>query len=386
MLRMKVVIAPDSFKDAMRAEHVASHIAQGLRLVEPGIDIDCCPIADGGEGFVAAIARSMGGTAQRHQVPTVDPLERAIESGWLGLRGADGLHTAVIELAGASGLELLKPGERNVMLCSTLGTGRVMQDALKHGIDRLVLGIGGSATHDGGCGIAQALGARFYDDHGYELTWPITGSYLSSIRRIDIEKLDQQLKRCGLRVACDVTNPLTGHNGAAYTYAMQKGATAAQLEQLDYGLAHLARLWREQLGVDVELMPGAGAAGGVGGGLVAMLGAKLVPGAELVLDTVEFDRRVRGADLVITGEGRLDSQSLQGKAALAVARRSAQAGVPCYALVGCAGEGAERALMHGLCGYRVIGEGLDAADSILRTGELLTHEAAKLLQQLQSKP
>ena len=175
---------------------------------------------------------------------------------------------------------------------------------------------------------------------------------------------------------------MTGHNGAAYTYAPQKGATPEQVKQLEAGTRHIARLWREQLGIDVEHMPGAGAAGGVGGGLVAMLGAELVPGADLVLDTIGFDERIKGADLVITGEGRLDSQSLSGKAAMTVAKRSHAAGVPCYALVGSIGEGADEALSQGLSGYRVIGEGLPVEESIARTGKLLESAAAKLTREL----
>lgn len=209
----------------------------------------------------------------------------------------------------------------------------------------------------------------------------MTGGMLRKVARIDTTYSDQRINRVSIQVACDVTNPLTGPNGAAHVYAPQKGAIPEQVEQLDAGLRHMAKLWRDQLGIDVENMPGAGAAGGVGGGLVAMLGAKLVPGAELVLDTINFDARIQDADLVITGEGRLDSQSLQGKAAMAVAKRAAAAGVPCFALVGSVGDGADQALAQGLTGYRVIGEGLEPAESIRRTGELLQAAAAKLAEE-----
>ncbi|MFK7789021.1 MAG: glycerate kinase, partial [Phycisphaeraceae bacterium] len=236
-----------------------------------------------------------------------------------------------------------------------------------------------SATNDAGLGIAQALGFDFFDHNDKPIEDAITGALLMNVRKI-VPVSAEVLGAIHFSVACDVTNPLTGPNGAAHVYAPQKGATPQQVEELDAGLRHMAKLWREQLGVDVEHMPGAGAAGGVGGGLVAMLGAELVPGAELVLDTIGFDQRIKDADLVITGEGRLDSQSLQGKAAMAVAKRCQEAGVPCVALVGSVGEGADQALNHGLSAYHIIGEGLPVEESIRRTGELLQQAAVKVAQ------
>lgn len=282
----------------------------------------------------------------------------------------------------ASGLECLAESERDPTKTTTLGTGYQLRDALENSSTQtIVLGIGGSATNDAGCGIVLALGGRFIDKAGEEIIGAITGANLKQVSRIELDELHPRLSKCTIRVACDVTNPLTGPNGAAHVYAPQKGATPEQVEHLDAGLRHMAQLWRDQLGVDVEHLPGAGAAGGVGGGLVAMLGAELVPGAELVLDTIGFDERIKDADLVITGEGRLDSQSLQGKAAMAVAKRCQKAGVPCVALVGSVGEGAEQSLEHGLSAYHVIGEGLSAEESIRRTGELLERAAVKLAQE-----
>jgi len=289
--------------------------------------------------------------------------------------------SALIELAEASGLERLGKHEYNVMQASTFGTGVLMRAAIDFPVNHIILGIGGSATNDAGCGLVQALGIRFFDATGTELSEPITGEMLQQIHRIDTTCLHSAIRSMEIKVACDVTNPLTGPNGAAHVYAPQKGATPEQVEQLDAGLRHMAQLWREQLGVDVQNMPGAGAAGGVGGGLVAMLGAKLVPGAELVLDTIGFDERIKDADLVITGEGRLDGQSLQGKAAMTVARRCKAAGVPCVALVGSVGEGAEQTRAHGLSAYYVIGEGLTAEESIRRTGELLERAAVRVAQE-----
>lgn len=379
---MKVVIAPDSFKDALRADQAARHIALGcINNVSSIIEYDMCPVSDGGEGFVDVIAFSHA-RSQERICHAVDPLSRNISADWTMLIGEDGQpETAVIELAAASGLELLKPEERNPLKTTTVGTGAMILDAVRQGPKQVLLGIGGSATCDAGIGLLSALGVIFHEHDGRHLGWPkINGGAMEKITRIQPDEPRVVMKGVSIRVACDVTNPLTGPNGAAHVYGPQKGATPAQVEQLDAGLRHMAQLWRDQLGVDVEQLPGAGAAGGVGGGLVAMLGAELVPGAELVLDTIGFDERIRDADLVITGEGRLDSQSLQGKAAITVARRCQKAGVPCVGLVGSVGEGAEQASEQGLSAYHVIGEGLPVDESIRRTGELLEQAVVRLAQ------
>ena len=380
---MKIAIAPDSFKDALRAIKVVSRIAGGLRSVVGEIEIDECPIADGGEGFTEAIAFNNPLANHCSTRYTNDPLDRVIENmPWIMLRDIQGNpHTAVIELATASGLELLSPKERNPMCTSTFGTGRMIADAIEKGAKHVLLGVGGSATNDAGIGIALALFVCLKNHKGkIFFKEQMNGGILEKIAEVLPGSILSN-EGVSITVACDVTNPLTGPNGAAHVYAPQKGATPEQVEQLDAGLRHMAQLWRDQLGVDVERMPGAGAAGGVGGGLVAMLGAELVPGADLVLDTIGFDERIKDADLVITGEGRLDSQSLNGKAAMAVARRCQKAGVPCVALVGSVGEGAEQSLDHGLSAYHAIGEGLPAEESIRRTGELLEQAAMKLAQE-----
>lgn len=379
---MKVVIAPDSFKDALRADDVAQRIADGLRAVLPDVEIDACPIADGGEGFAQAIAQGHP-HATMHESKTIDPLGKRIKATWYMLNEKDEQNrVAVIELASASGLELVKPKKRDPTETDTYGTGWMMREAIDAGATTILLGIGGSATNDAGMGIAFACQVFFCDSscHLFNKTG-MPGKYMSRIGTIHIDESLFSDNSIQLKVACDVTNPLTGPNGAAHVYAPQKGATPQQVEELDVGLRHMAQLWRDQLGVDVEHLPGAGAAGGVGGGLVAMLGAELVPGAELVLDTIGFDERIKDADLVITGEGRLDRQSLQGKAAMTVAKRCQKAGVPCVALVGSVGDGAEQSLDHGLSAYHVIGEGLSAEESIRRTGELLEHAAMKLAQE-----
>ncbi|MFN3165913.1 MAG: glycerate kinase [Phycisphaeraceae bacterium] len=383
---MKIVVAPDSFKDAMRASEASQHIAVGLRSIRSNAEIDQLPVSDGGEGFTNAII-SRHPAAIEYVTKTTSPLGKRIEAAWYMLHDDDGqaATTAVIELATASGLELVKPAKRDPTKTHTYGTGWLMREAIQAGATQILLGIGGSATNDAAMGIAFALQVLFYDTCGQLFNKTgMPGKYLSQVGTIDTSSCllnEAAHKSVQIKVACDVDNPLAGPNGAAHVYAPQKGATPEQVEQLDAGLRHIARLWREQLGVDVEHLPGAGAAGGVGGGLVAMLGAELVPGAELVLDTIHFDERIKDADLIITGEGRLDAQSLSGKAVMAVAKRAKAAGVPCVALVGSVGEGAERMLDHGLSDIIVIGEGLDPAESIRRTGELLEQAAARLARE-----
>ena len=378
---MHVLIAPDSFKDALPAKEVAHAIAHGIADLAEVDSWETCPVSDGGEGFRAIITVDQPGL-KTYAVETFDPLSRPTTASWAMTRDAlTYASIAVIELAAASGLELLGPDERNPMQTTTRGTGLVLKRALDQGVSQIILGIGSSATCDAGCGIAQALGVRFYDAADLELADPICGGDLLRIARIDRSGVHPRLEDCPIRVACDVTNPLTGPNGAAYIYGPQKGASPGQVAQLDAGLKHIAQLWREQLGKDVETLPGAGAAGGAGGGLVAMLDASLVPGAELVLDAIGFEAQLQRADLVITGEGQLDGQSLQGKAVVAVAQRAAAAGVPCVALVGSVEANPQAALEHGLTSYHVIGEGLSKEDSIRRTSELLAIKARQVVQQ-----
>lgn len=378
---MKIVIAPDSFKDALPADQAAASIANGVRSVLPDAVIELCPIADGGEGFTRAITRSTSASVTSQRCETSDPLGRTIQAQWTLLEDANRERTAVIELAAASGIELLQPSERDVMRTTTFGTGKLIDNALGHTPKRILLGIGSSATNDGGCGIAQALGTKFFDRNERQMNHPITGADIPKIVRIDHDAIDQRMQRCQLQVACDVDNPLTGQRGAAKVYGPQKGASPEQVEELERGLRNLESLWLDQFGYDVKNLSGAGAAGGVGGGLVAMLGAQLMPGAGMVLDVMGFDQCLQGADLVITGEGKLDQQSLHGKAAMTVADHAAAVAVPCYALVGCAEQGIDQHLGDRIGGYRVIGVGLEPAASIARTAELLEKAAANLIKE-----
>ncbi|MCG8510653.1 MAG: glycerate kinase, partial [Rhodospirillales bacterium] len=269
--------------------------------------------------------------------------------------------------------------DRDPTLTSTFGTGELIRASLDAGARQILLGIGGSATTDGACGAAQALGVRFVDEADSDVSeGPITGGMLQRIARIDTGGLDARLDEAELLIACDVTNPMTGPNGAAYVYGPQKGATPQQVNSLDDSLRHLAELFRRNLSVDVEQKPGAGAAGAFGGGAMAMLGGKLQSGIELVLEATGFDKRVASCDLCLTGEGKLDGQSASGKAVMGVVKAARRHGVPVVALAGCIGEDVERLVEVGLSGYECIGPDLPRDESIARAAELIERAAQRV--------
>jgi glycerate kinase len=296
-----------------------------------------------------------------------DPLGRRVEAEW-GLCG-DG-RTAVVEMAAASGLERLAPDERDPMAASTFGTGQLICAALDHGVERIVIGIGGSATVDGGTGMASALGMRVLDSKGQPVQG--CGGSLAHVAAVDGAGLDVRLSGCDLIVACDVTNPLTGPQGAARTYAPQKGATPAQVDQLEEGLRALAAVVRRDLGKDVEQMPGAGAAGGLGAGLVAFLGARLERGVEVVMKACRFGEQLAGADLAITGEGRVDGQSAFGKTVAGVAGAAREQGIPVLVLTGAVGDGYEALYELGIAAVISIADRpMPLAEAVARAGELL---------------
>jgi glycerate kinase len=375
---MKVICAPDKFKGSLTAAQAAGALARGVRRARPDAQVEVCPMADGGEGTVEAFLGSFGPSAAR-STRVCGPLGADTQAAWALVADHQERKTAVIEMAAASGLELLPAAQRDPTRTSTRGTGQLIAAALDQGPQTILIGIGGSATSDGGCGCAQALGVEFLDQYARPIDEPLSGGLLSSISRIRIERRDPRLARVRILAACDVTNPLTGPHGAAYVYAPQKGATPRQVIDLDNGLRHLAALWREQLGIDVENLPGAGAAGGLGAGLVVFLGAVLRRGVEVVLEAVDFAARVRGSDLCLTGEGRLDGQTASGKTVSGVAQAAKAQGVPTIALVGALGAGAERTLEHGLAGYELIGPGLPIEESKRRAAELLEAAAARVV-------
>lgn len=338
---MKVVVAPDSYKGSLSAVAVAEAMERGVRAVFPEAKVIKFPIADGGEGTVEALIVATGGRAIETEVH--GPLGERVLARW-GVLGGGG--TAVIEMAAASGLPLVPPGKRDPRVTSTRGTGELIRAALDAGLRHLVIGIGGSATNDGGAGMARALGARFLDAEGREL--PEGGGALARLARIDIQGLDVRLAETEILVACDVDNPLTGPRGASAVYGPQKGASPAMARELDAALARYGEIARDATGRDVAAHPGAGAAGGLGAGLLYFTRAQLRPGVEMVLEATGFDGRIRDADLLITGEGRTDFQTAMGKAPVGVAAAAKRHGVPVVCLSGGLGEGADDVLARGI--------------------------------------
>ena len=345
---MKIVIAPDSYKESLSALEVAQAVEAGFRQVFPDADYVLVPVADGGEGTVDAMVAATGG--RKETVTVSGPLGEPVEA-FYGLTGEG--DTAVIEMAAASGLALVPPDRRNPLLTSSRGTGELIRAALDAGARRFILGIGGSATNDGGAGMVQALGARLLDLEGRELDG--SGGDLARLERIDVSALDPRLAECRIEVACDVDNPLTGARGASAVFGPQKGATPEMVQALDANLARLARIVGRDLGVAVDTVPGAGAAGGMGAAMLAFFGATLKPGIEIVTAAVDLDTQVRDADLVITGEGRIDFQTVHGKTPIGVARVAKRHGKP---VIGIAGSlGAEVGVVHA--------HGIDAVFSVL---------------------
>ncbi|MEM8783426.1 MAG: glycerate kinase [Planctomycetota bacterium] len=381
---MKIVLAPDGFKDALPAAPASEAMLRGVRRAFPQAEIVCRPIADGGEGFVDAFATLPH--AERHVIRVTGPLGEPVDAAWVALgRDGDADFTAVIELAQAAGLERTPFDRRDPTATTAFGVGELIGAAMDHRVARVLLGVGGSATNDAGCGMAQALGIRFFDAQGIRFDAPIRGRDLPRITRIDSASADPRLNSTEIVVACDVTNPLFGPSGAAFVYGPQKGATPTQVETLDKGLKHIASLWQAEGRWRTDGR-GFGAAGGAAGGAVCLLGAELRPGADVVLDAVGFDQTVEQADLVLTGEGRLDGQSLSGKAVLKAAQRAAKHGVPTVALVGTADADADRCLAAGLRGYEVLAPGLSAEESIARTSELLADAAERVARKFVANP
>ena len=332
---LTIAIAPDSFKGVMTASAVASRIETGLRRAMTSVVVRKIPMADGGEGTVPAIVNATGGRIVRRTVR--DPLGRKIRATF-GVSG-DG-RQAVIEMAAASGLALLKARERNPLKTTSAGTGDLISAALETGAGKILVGVGGSATNDGGMGMARALGLRFVDARGRQL--PEGGGALARLDRIDMSQIDVRIAKVSIEVACDVDNPLTGPRGASHVYGPQKGATPAMVKKLDANLARLARIIKRDLGTDILTVPGSGAAGGLAAGLMAILGGQLRPGVDIVIDAVGLKQQLKGCDLVITGEGRMDGQTVHGKTPAGVAHVAKSLGIPVIAICGCLGKGFEK--------------------------------------------
>ncbi|PAU61818.1 glycerate kinase [Pseudomonas sp. PICF141] len=338
---MKIVIAPDSFKDSLSAQGVAEAIAQGLADVWPDAQLLKCPMADGGEGTVESILAACDGELRR--TPVRGPLGAMVEAAWGWLPQS---RTAIIEMAEASGLQLVAPNLRDACTSSTYGTGELIRAALDAGAQRVILAIGGSATNDGGAGAMQALGVKLLDAQGQTLV--PGGLALAQLARLDLSELDPRLAKVRFDIAADVNNPLCGPHGASAIFGPQKGASPEQVEQLDQALGHFAERCAQALDKDVRDEPGSGAAGGLGFAAKAFLGAQFQAGVEVVAELVGLAEAVKGADLVITGEGRFDAQTLRGKTPFGVARLARQHGVPVIVIAGTLGEGYQALYEHGI--------------------------------------
>ena len=373
-MAMSILIAPDSFKGSLTSAAAAEAMGRGVKRALPEADLTLLPLSDGGEGLVDSLVAASGGRLLEYEV--TGPLGTPVTAK-LGLMG--GGQTAVIEMAQASGLILVPRKKRNPLVTTTYGTGELIKQALELGCNHLIIGIGGSATNDGGMGMAQALGFRFLDGEGKSLGRG--GGELARLARIDAGGRDSRLDQVTIEVACDVNNPLTGPQGAAHIYGPQKGATPQMVARLDQALAIYDRILQRDLGQNVGEVPGAGAAGGLGAGLMALLGGKLVSGIELVLDVLGFDEKVKGASLVLTGEGKFDAQSAYGKVPMGVACRAKSFGVPCVVVAGTVLPSAD--ILHGkgvTAYFSILNRPMRLEDSIKDAAVLVENQTAEVVR------
>ena len=384
---MRIVVAPDKFKGSLTAEEAAGAIERGIHQVLPRAQVVKVPMADGGEGTLRALVRATGGRLLRGRV--TGPLGKPVIAAW-GILGDS--ETAVIEMAEASGFKLVPLAKRNPLITTTYGTGELILAAVRRGCRRLICGIGGSATNDGGAGMAQALGTRLLDAYGRELPPAIGGGALDRVARVDASSMEPRVSGLGVTVASDVQNPLLGPRGASAVFGPQKGATPAMVKQLDGNLRHWARLLQRDVISNHESLtthhssfatfPGGGAAGGLGAGLRAFLNARFRSGVEIVIEHARLADKLRGADLVITGEGRLDRSTLDGKAPFGVARLAQRLGVPVIAIGGALDANAEAAFQR--AGFAAVLPLMSGAicmeESMAQAADLLTATAARVMQ------
>lgn len=371
---MHIVVAPDSFKECLTATQVSLAISEGIKRIVPEADIICIPVADGGEGTVEALIAATDGKII--QTPSVDALNRPIQS-FYGILG-DG-KTAVIEMAAASGIELLAAEERNPLITTTFGTGLLIKTALDEGFTQIIIGIGGSATNDGGAGMAQALGFGLFDIDGQPLHFG--GGSLSALHSIDCSNVHPQLLEAKITVACDVRNPLLGPSGATYVYGPQKGATPQMLETLEKNMVHFSRILQQEMKINVSEIPGAGAAGGLGAGLMAFCKAEMISGFELVSNLTNLEKHISQASLVITAEGKIDSQTAFGKTISGVARLAKNHQVPVIALAGIVTDDLTELYAQGVTSIFAIGnQPMSIKESKNRATELLADAAEQIMR------
>ena len=359
---MNIVIAPDSFKESLTALEVAVAIKTGFERIFPNAEYQLVPMADGGEGTVQSLVDATQGSLQK--IAVIAPLANTVEAFW-GLSGDK--QTAFIEMAAASGLHLVAPEQRNPLVTTSYGTGELIKAALDRGVKKIILGIGGSATNDGGVGMLQALGIRFLNAQQQEIGFG--GEQLAFISQIDLSALDPRLAQVEIEVACDVNNPLCGEYGASAIFGPQKGATAAMVEQLDKALAHFAQVVKSQLGKEIALHAGAGAAGGMGAGLLLLPNVRLKSGVQIVIEATHLQDKISQADLVITGEGRMDAQSIAGKTPIGVARLAKELNKPVIAIVGSLREDYLVVYQHGIHAVFPIIRQLSSLDELLKQGK-----------------
>ncbi|MCH8864196.1 MAG: glycerate kinase [Chloroflexi bacterium] len=372
---MKIVIAPQGFKGNLTALEVARAIEAGVKRIVPDALTILKPMADGGEGTVQALVDATGGEIITTEV--TGPLGEPVNAHWGILNDR---VTAVIEMAAASGLPLVPPEKRNPLMTTTYGTGELILAALAKGCRKLIIGIGGSATNDGGAGMAQALGARFLDAKGKELA--PGGAALADLEHIDVTNLDPRLVGFEVTLACDVNNPLCGPRGASAIYGPQKGATPELVEQLDAALAHYADVVRKDLGADVRNVAGAGAAGGLGMGLMVFLKARLIPGIDVVIEATNLVADLTGADLVFTAEGRIDCQSAMGKVLTGVALKAKEFGSPVIALAGEVADDCRVVYEQGIDAVLSIAPGPISLDQSMAVADKLIADTAECAMRL----
>jgi len=371
---LKIVIAPDSFKGNLTASQVASFIEEGVRRVCPEAEILKVPMADGGEGTLQSLIDATGGRIVVEEV--LGPLGQRVKAEY-GILGD--CETAVIEMAIASGLSLVPANRRNPLLTTTYGTGELIIAALNEGCRRIIVGIGGSATVDGGAGMAQALGAKLLNSQGAQIGFG--GGSLPDLEKIDVSKIDPRANGVQIIVASDVKNPLLGSSGAASIYGPQKGATPDMVKTLEEGLRNFSAIIRRDLGKDIKDIPGAGAAGGLGAGFMAFLDAKVASGVDTVIEITRLAEKLKDTDLVITGEGRMDRQTIYGKTPIGVAKIAKKYGVPVVAIVGEASEDVGVVYEHGIDGIiTAISSPMTRAQAMSRAPELIPSAAEHLIR------
>jgi len=372
---MKIVVAPDSFKGSLSAVEVAKSIEVGIKKVFPRAKVIKVPLADGGEGTVEALVEGVPGSKVIKQEVTGPRGEKV--KAFFGILGEG--KRAVIEMAAASGLPLVKENKRNPLITTTYGTGELIKAALDYGSQEIIVGIGGSATCDGGAGAVQALGVKLLDREHHQIGFG--GGELRRIKEIDLSSLDRRIRKSKIIIASDVANPLCGRRGAAYVYAPQKGATKKMVEELEGNLSYYADKILEKLGKKVKTLPGSGAAGGLGAGLIAFLDAKVEPGIELVIQVAKLEEKLKDADLVITAEGKIDAQTAFGKAPLGVAKLAKRHNLPVVAIGGSVSDDAHLLHRRGIDAlFSIIRYPLDLSQAMERARELLIDEIEQVMR------